>query len=313
MTTGQPGEALRVMACVCTYKRNEPLRLLLERLAEIGDASAERFRLGVVVVDDNPGGAAESVAMSFADRFPLGLQYRRSGKQNISLGRNIAIETGTEYGDVLVMTDDDCIPDLVWIDRLLDTWQRTGADSVSGPLVTELPEGAPAWIREQQVFDFDHPQIPEGSRLEIGQTNNSLMDVAWLRAHPQHRFDPEYGRIGGEDMMFFHGAVRLGMRSVHSAQAIVRQHEPLEDLTYRAMLRARYWWGNSEAVTNVASGSAARPRVFARGAKRLLAAVAMPLKRLLARKSPRLRVATMSAARAAGLMTGALGLRANHH
>jgi hypothetical protein len=39
----------------------------------------------------------------------------------------------------------------------------------------------------------------------------------------------------------------------------------------------------------------------------------MPLKRLLARKSPRLRVATMSAARAAGLMTGALGLRANHH
>ena len=301
------------MVCVCTFKRNEPLRRLLDRLSSISESSSSRFRLGVVVVDDNPDAAAEPVVLSFADRFPLGVQYRRSGRQNISIGRNIALETGCEYGDVLVMTDDDCVPELTWIDRLLDTHERTGAESVSGPLVTTLPDDAPSWIREQQVFDFDHPPIPEGTVLDIGQTNNSLLDVSWLRSHPQHRFDPEFGRTGGEDMMFFHGAIRLGMRSVHSAEARVHQHEPLDDLTYRAMFRARYWWGNSEAVTTVSSTNASRPRVFIRGGKRMLLAFAMPVRRLGGRRAPHFRVATLAGAKAAGMMLGALGIRVNHH
>ena len=226
-----------------------------------------------------------SISESSSWRLPLGVQYRRSGRQNISIGRNIALETGCEYGDVLVMTDDDCVPELTWIDRLLDTHERMGAESVSGPLVLDLPDDAPSWIREQQVFDFDHPPIPEGTVLDIGQTNNSLLDVSWLRSHPQPR-DPEFGRTGGEDMMFLHGAIRLGMRSVHSAEARVHQHEPLDDLTYRAMFRARYWWGNSEAVTTVSSFNASRPRVFIRGGKRMLLAFAMPVRRLGGRRAP---------------------------
>lgn len=313
MRTGGEVEPLRVMACVCTYQRNEPLRRLLDRLSTIAHASSSRFQLGVVVVDDNPDGAAEPVVLAFSDRFPLGVQYRRSGEQNISIGRNIAVETGCDHGDVLVMTDDDCVPELTWIDRLLDTYVRTNAEAVSGPLVTDLPDDAPSWISEQRVFDFDHPPIPDGAVLDAGETNNSLLDVAWLRSHPEHRFDPEFGRIGGEDMMFFRGAKRLGMISVHSSGAIVHQHEPLEELSYVAMLKGRYWWGNSEAVTNIASGSASRRRVLLRGAKRLLQACAMPLRRLLQRRSPHLRVAALTGARAVGTMTGAFGIRANHH
>lgn len=305
--------ALKIAACVCTYRRNEPLARLLERLAEIADRSADRFQLGVVVVDDNPGGDAEPVVESFADRFPLGVHYRRCGHQNISLARNAALQGGAELAEVVVMTDDDCVPDVEWIDALLDTREATGADSVSGPLLVMLPPGAPAWLQKQRVFDFDHEVIPDGAPLDTGQTNNCLIDTAWLAAHPEHRFDPEYGRIGGEDMVFFRGATALGMRSFHSERARVHQYEPIDEVTLWALMKSRFWWGNSEAVINLETSAASRPRLVVRGAKRCARALAMPLRRLVRRESPHVRVALIGVARGTGLVVGALGVRINHH
>jgi len=305
--------ALKIAACVCTYRRNEPLARLLERLAEIADRSADRFQLGVVVVDDNPGGDAEPVVESFVDRFPLGVHYRRCGHQNISLARNAALQGGAELAEVVVMTDDDCVPDVEWIDALLDTCDATGADSVSGPLLVMLPPGAPAWLQKQRVFDFDHEVIPDGAPLDTGQTNNCLIDTAWLAAHPEHRFDPEYGRIGGEDMVFFRGAIALGMRSFHSERARVHQYEPMDEVTLWALMKSRFWWGNSEAVINLETSAASRPRLVVRGARRCARALAMPLRRSLRRDSPHGRVALIGVARGAGLVVGALGVRMNHH
>jgi succinoglycan biosynthesis protein ExoM len=303
----------RVAACVCTYRRNEPLHRLLSRFAEMSAASSGRFRLGVVVVDDNPGGAAEPVTQQFDGVFPLGVHYRISGHQNISMGRNIALSTGSELADFIVMTDDDCLPDPGWIDALLDTQAATGADSVSGPMLVSLPEGAPTWLRAQHVFDDEQEQHTDGAAIELGQTNNCLLSCQWLDAHPQHRFDPEFGRIGGEDMVFFRGAVRQGMRSVHSAAAIVRADEPLREVTLRALVRSRFWWGNSEAVTNLHFGDASSRRIALRGARRVVAAAVRPVSRLVRLQRPHVRAAIIAGARGAGMLTGALGKRIDHH
>jgi glycosyltransferase involved in cell wall biosynthesis len=302
-----------VAVCVCTYRRNELLARLLDRVAEISGAAGERYRIGVVVVDDNPGGTAEPVLDAYRDVFPLGVHYRRSGQQNISVGRNLALEAGAAFGDVIAMTDDDCRPEPSWIDELLAAREATGADAVSGPLLTELPPDAPRWIVEQGVYDDVHDPVADLADLPIGQTNNCLLDVAWLRAHPEHRFDPHYGRIGGEDMVFFSGAVGLGMRSVHAARAVVHQLEPLSDLRYRTMLRARFWWGNSEAVTNLANGTAGRRRLALRGLRRSLQSLLRPISRLARRRPPHVRAAVVDAAHGAGLVAGACGLRLRHH
>lgn len=307
------GAPTAVAVCMCTYRRNDLLARLLERIAEISAAGGDRYRIGVVVVDDNPGGAAEPVLEPFRDTFPLGVHYRRSGQQNISLGRNLALEAGAAFGEVIAMTDDDCRPEPAWIDELLAAREATGAHAVSGPLLTELPADAPRWVVEQGVYDDVHDPIADLAELPIGQTNNCLLDVGWLQAHPDHRFDPHYGRIGGEDMVFFSGAVALGMRSVHAARAVVHQLEPLDDLRYGAMLRARFWWGNSEGVTNLANGTAGRGRLAARGLRRMAEALLLPIRRLARRQPPHLRAAVVAAAHGAGLVAGAGGLRLRHH
>jgi len=305
---------LRVAACVGTYRRNDPLRVLLERLAEIGEASSDRFSLAVVIVDDNPDGAAEPVVRSFEGRFPLGVHYRRCGKQNISLVRNLLLETAMEIADVLVMTDDDCLPEPQWIDALLDTRSHIGADAVSGPMITDVHPEAAAWITEQEVFAHDDQSYAEdGTTIPIGQTNNCLIDLAWLRANSDHRFDPAFGRIGGEDMVFFSGATARGLRSVYSARARVHAVEPLDELGLWALVKSRYWWGNSEAVTNNQTGEASRPRLVLRGGRRMTTALARPFTRVARRQPPHLRFTLLQVVRAAGLLTGALGVRVRHH
>lgn len=308
-----PAALPRVAACVCTHRRNEQLRRILERFVEIDAQGEGRYALGVVVVDDNPGGDAEPVVAEFASAYALGVHYRRSGHENISLARNVALSAGIEIGDVIVMTDDDCLPEVTWVDALLATQRATGAGTVSGPHLAMLPADAPRWIVEQEVFEHEHEVLADQAPMRIGQTNNCLLDVGWLRDHPDHRFDPEFGRTGGEDMVFFRGAIDLGLRSVHSAAARVHHLEPLEDLTFRVILRSRYWWGTSEATTNLVATDASRLRLALRGVRRTMKAVARPVARLLRVRPPHVRSAALDAANGVGLVVGALGHRVNHH
>jgi succinoglycan biosynthesis protein ExoM len=304
---------LRVAACCCTYRRNEPLTTLLTRFAEISDASEGSFTMGVVVVDDNPDQAARAVVDRFAARFPLGVRYRHSGKGNISVGRNMLLDAAQEFADVMVMTDDDCLPEPQWVQALIDTMRATNADSVSGPMLAIVPADAPRWVTEQGVFGHETEMVGNGERIAIGQTNNCLISVPWLRQHPEHRFDEAFGKIGGEDMVFFKQAIQLGLRSHFSTDARAHAVEPIDELRLGALLRSRFWWGNSEAVVNLHCREASRARLAGRGLRRLAATAAEPLLRLARRQPAHVRRNLVSAARAAGLVAGAAGLRLEHH
>ncbi|CAN5806225.1 hypothetical protein BH24ACT5_BH24ACT5_00010 [soil metagenome] len=304
---------MRVAVCVCTYQRNDQLRTLIERLVAIQAGSADHYKVGLVIVDDNKNGEAWKVVQDFEGVFPLGVHYRTAGFNNISICRNLALEAGIAVGDVIAMTDDDCLPELDWIDELLVMKRSTGADVVSGALVHIVPDAAPAWMKQQSIFDFAASPAEHGSPMTTAQTNNCLMDGDWLKQHPSHRFDETYGRIGGEDMMFFRGAVRLGMRSFHSSTARVTQLEPIDALTLRSLTVRSHWLGNSEAVTNLGLGLASRRRLVARSGRRLGRAVARPFQRVAMGRPPHLRFCLVQCAGALGILSGAVGFRARHH
>ena len=80
-----------IAVAICTFKRNDLLIRLLEGLLQCAERVAARAAVGVVLVDDTPEGLARPVAEAFVDRFELGLQFRISGRQNISRAGNLAI------------------------------------------------------------------------------------------------------------------------------------------------------------------------------------------------------------------------------
>jgi succinoglycan biosynthesis protein ExoM len=269
--------------------------------------------VGVVVVDDNPDRRAEPVALEFAGEFAHSVSYRVAGRQDIALARNIALEAALALGDWVVMTDDDCVPDATWLTELLQCQSRTGADAVSGRMVRRAPDDAPRWIVEQEMLNQGVSVFATDSELSTASTHNSMVSSRWLREHPDVRFDTRYGRIGGEDMMFFRQAHDSGLRIAYSADAIVYEDEPADRLTLRYFVWQAFWLGNSSAITSVQSGRQSRSRMAIHGIALLARGIGQPLARLVRARRPAFRFYLTRAATGAGTLLGVCGLRVRHH
>ena len=300
-----------IAVAICTYKRNEPLTVLLESLIVCAERLRQRSAVGVVIVDDTKDEMARPVADAFAGRFELGLHYRVSGKQNISMARNLAIETAMDLADWTAMTDDDCeVPDH-WLEALLETQARTGADAVTGRMVRHVPDGSPRWITEEPFLDLGVEQFADGKEMPSAATFNTMISSKWLKANREIRFAPAYGVIGGEDMVFFRAAKAAGLSIRFSEQGFVYENESAERATLGYQLYVYFWHGNSAALSCIESGMS-RPRMFVHGAASLVRALARPFGRLLHREKPQLRFGLAQVLHAVGKLLGTLGVRIEH-
>jgi glycosyltransferase involved in cell wall biosynthesis len=302
----------RIVVAVCTYNRREPLAVLLEALVANARGLAGRAAIGVVVVDDSRDGNARPVVERFTDRFELGVAYRVSGRQNIAVARNVALETAMGMGDWIAMTDDDCEPAPDWLEALLDVQRRTGVDAVSGRLRRRVPAGSPRWLTEEPFLELGLWEgVDEGAEVTSAATHNSMLSSRWLEAHPEVRFDPRLGVTGGEDPVFYRAAHSAGLRIRYSRRAVVHENEPPSRATLGYQLRTFFWFGNSSYITCVRDG--VHPaRMFLHGGKGLATALLRPLGRLARGDPPQLRYGLASALKGLGVMVGPLGVRVRH-
>jgi succinoglycan biosynthesis protein ExoM len=249
--------------------------------------------------------------MPFESDLQNGLTYRVSGHRNISIARNLAIETAAMLGDWVAMTDDDCEPSAGWLRSLLTVQRQTKADAVTGLMVRRVPAGSPEWITSQPFLTFDAANPLDEQEMTTAFTNNAMISSSWLLAHPEHRFDPRLGRIGGEDMAFFRAARAAGLKIHFSSNGFVFENEPEYRTTFRYQLRRFYWHGNSTYVTMLAQGT--RPtRALIHGVATLARALIRPAARLCRRKPPQCRYTLATILLSFGIISGYLGIRVRH-
>ena len=98
--------------------------------------------------------------------------------------------------------------------------------------------------------------------MNIAATNNSIIRAEFVRDHPHIRFDPELGRLGGEDMVFYRTAFKAGLRIRFARSAGVWGNEPPHRATFKHQVRYRFWLGNTEFVTNYRFGETSRSEVI---------------------------------------------------
>jgi glycosyltransferase involved in cell wall biosynthesis len=302
----------KICVAICTYNRNEPLTTLLKGIIVNAKRLEGRAAIGTVVVDDSSDGNARKVVDQFEGRFELGLEYCQSGRQNISIARNLAINTASEKSDWTVMTDDDCEPVPEWLERLLEVQQKTGADAVTGPMIRRVPPGSPKWLTDEPFLDLGvEERPPDETEVSIAATFNSMISSHWLREHPEIRFQPVFGVVGGEDVVFSRSARGAGLRIRYARGAIVHEDEPPSRATFAYQLRLFFWHGNSSYVTSVRTG--VRPfRMFLHGVNSMRKALARPVVRMSRGERPQLRYCLASVLHAAGKTVGPLGVRISH-
>ena len=306
-----PPERLRVAVAICTYQRNEALARLLGSLARLARLNANDLSLGVVVVDDSVEQLARELVLKFSEEFELKATYRHSGARNISKARNLAVETASEIGDWIAMTDDDCEPGDHWLAELNRVRLATGAQVVTGPLVRCAPKGSPNWLVEQPFLNRSRFHGVDGQEMEHAFTNNSIISARLIREYPDLRFKPEFGRIGGEDMVFFRQVAKAGHKICFARHAIVYENEEPERLTITYQLRRFFWYGNTSIQTSLQQG-VTRPRLAVHSLATIIRAILLPFSRMTQGKKPQSLYSLALVIEGAGKLAGVLGIRISH-
>ncbi|MEA3162070.1 MAG: succinoglycan biosynthesis protein ExoM [Gammaproteobacteria bacterium] len=209
----------QVTVCMATFKRNERLRAVLDDLAR-----QDRLPNRIVVVDNDPAGAARPVVEDFrASGVPFHVDYDVQPVPNISITRNRSVELAS--GDWIAFIDDDERAPPEWLRELLSAVERYQADGVLAPVEPQVPTDAPRWIRRGRFYDFAHQ--PEGAEVPLNcmRFGNVLLRADLLRGEAVP-FDPRYGLTSGEDTDLLVRLVHKGARIVWTERAPVS--EPVE-------------------------------------------------------------------------------------
>jgi succinoglycan biosynthesis protein ExoM len=194
--TASSNEPNHVCVCICTYKRAQLLKHLLEELAQ--QETDGSYTYSILVVDNDQSQSARPVVLNFADQSTIPIQYCVEDRQNIALARNKAIDNAA--GEFVAFIDDDEFPVKRWLVTLLNACKAYGADGVLGPVKPYYNELPPTWVVRGKFHE--RSTYPTGFVINWrqGRTGNVLLKKQIFVAGVQH-FIPEFRT--GEDQDFF--------------------------------------------------------------------------------------------------------------
>jgi GT2 family glycosyltransferase len=227
----------RIGVCITTYKRRDLLRRLLAGMSTLKFQKVPMPEITVLVVDNDASGSAEEVCR--AARLPWPLKYVVESNRGIAQARNRAIR---EAGDVdFIAFIDDELPTPAWLDELLWTQDRFGADVVCGPVPPKFAVGVPDWVKNGGFFDRGVGD--PGSTPDECRSGNALIRSSVFAG--LHAFDERFGLTGGEDTQFFLRVRRAGYKIVSSPDACVYESVTISRANLKALLRRAYQSGNA--------------------------------------------------------------------
>lgn len=228
---------MHIAVCVATFRRPKLLQKLLNGIADLRFVKTAIPEVTVIVVDNDASETARMVCSSAT--LPWRLKYVVEPKRGIAEARNCALK---EIGDAdfVAFIDDDEVPANEWLDELLSTQAKFGADVVAGPIRPSFTGDVPEWVRISGFFGS--PARLTGEPLAFCSTNNTLV----MRPVFDHIgcFDDRFQLTGGEDVQFFTRVRLAGFKIVWSAEAIVSETMSGDRTTLGALLRRAYNGGN---------------------------------------------------------------------
>ena len=215
---------------VSTWNRAAMLEDLLTAL-EAQTAAPTRFEL--VVVDNGSVDRTFESLRDVADRTSLPMCALRIAE---NAGPGPARDAGAARGraPILLITDDDCIPDPSWVEAMLDAFGRSDAPLIQGlvrPPATELASARP-WDHTMYVLGLS----PFFQTCNIGYRTAEFWQVGGFTTEDPLVSGAD-GRAFGEDTVLGSAVVALGGDPVFAPEAVV--HHRVVPSTWRSQLRDR--------------------------------------------------------------------------
>ncbi|PYV54802.1 MAG: glycosyltransferase family 2 protein [Acidobacteria bacterium] len=225
-----PRKTQHISVCVCTYKRPQSLKRLLEELGR--QDTGGLFTYSIVVSDNDRLCSAEAVVLEFAAGSPIPVRYCVEAQQNIAMARNKAIENAV--GDFVAFIDDDEFPIKHWLLALFKACSEYNADGALGSVKRHFDEKPPRWVLKGNFYE--RPTYPTGFVIDWrkGRTGNVLLKRKLFAADGQP-FRPEFRT--GEDQDFFQRMIEKGNAFIWCDEAIAYEVVPPTRWKHTFMLR----------------------------------------------------------------------------
>lgn len=214
---------MKIVLGICTYRRPEELRKLLESLPHLQGMDS----LDIVVADNDAGGQGMQVCQSMPDNYPFNISAMSVTTSGISAVRNAVVTKALSLQpDMLVFLDDDEWPEKQWLSELLKVQAQFDADLVGGPTRPVFPEHANPALTDNPYYGADM-QLPDGSECQLQAGGNFLIRASVMQHYAPAFFDEAFSHSGSEDLAFFTRLAADGCSMRWAANAIV--HEPVPE------------------------------------------------------------------------------------
>ncbi len=118
-----------------TYNRSD---LLPKTLAALSRQTLAKTRFEIVIIDDESTDSTPQICKKYSHH-QTNARYIRHTHGGLARGRNRGIALA--QGELVAFTDDDCIPNQDWAERLLDVYHLQKPAGIEGKIVTDSPAG----------------------------------------------------------------------------------------------------------------------------------------------------------------------------
>lgn len=238
----------RIDIGITTFKRPCMLEDTLRAVEKLYQLDEWRIR---VEVADNDSSDGEGLAL-VKRLSEEGYQFRLDGQivsgRGFTYPRNALIHRSLVEGDadLLIIIDDDQIPEPAYLLELVAMWQSTFADIVA-PVVVPIFEGRPApWITSSRLYERESKaqgivaQLTGDGGILIGRSAANLLPPPW--------YDHDLALTGGADKDVFLRLRGAGATFARAPLARIGERYPASRLTRRWALQRAYRLGNCEVL-----------------------------------------------------------------
>lgn len=233
-----------VDVCVCTFRRPT----IMDTLASLAKQELlEGWKLRVIVADNDVTPSARGAVERAFSQYGLEGMYIHAPAQNISIARNACLDHATAPYAAFIDDDETAHPS--WIANLVNRMRATGSGVVFGRVKAVYDKDAPAWMVNGDTHSTE--AFFRNGRIEGGYTCNVLLRRDTVG---ELRFDPEFGRSGGEDTIFFGSLGRGGAFMAYAYNAVVDEPVVKSRVSLKWLVRRAFRSGQSFSVVLRADG-----------------------------------------------------------
>jgi glycosyltransferase involved in cell wall biosynthesis len=226
-----------VILCIPTCRRPAGLRKLLENVGNLVYGG----NLSVIVVDNDPQRCEgrlviEDISLCFPRPIECEVEPKRG--QTFAYNRAFVLACRSirkpEYVAVL---DDDEFPAPDWLERMIQTAHRFGADIVGGPVFPVYAK-QDHWLTKTGLYM--PPALQSGIVPMIFGAGSMLIRTSVLAEYLTEPFPNEYAFTGGSDLDFFRRCRSDGRRFAWAGEAHVYETIPSSRLALSWLLRRAF-------------------------------------------------------------------------